>query len=538
MYRKNITQEMNRSVCPITAAAKEHFGIDYLFPFQRLVISNILRAAGVEGFAPAPFVNPVTGEKETMDTSPHQIVILPTGAGKSLCFMLPARMLTGPTLVIFPLLSLMADQARRVQEAGMKAAVLKGGQNPKERDRLWQAIKEKRIDMVLTNPETALQPATLREITRTDFSHLVIDEMHTVSEWGESFRPVYLEIGKLPEDADIPIVTAFTATASDLITEKVKQIVFPGLSPNIITANPDRPNIGYTVLPSICKDHDLFRLLASAPLYQTVESENSFTDKHTPSVQRPALIFCRSRVGTEMTARYLRRRLGEAEIYFYHAGLSKDEKKDVEEWFFSSDDGILLATCAYGMGVDKKNIRTVIHRDLPPSIESYLQESGRAGRDRKQAEAILLFADEDTAALQRIEGQQEKDRYTALLQFAETGDRCRREGLLKLLGARPEACFGCDVCRGAIASDAAGRKEILTFIRKRKRRYTPHQIVHILAGKKTYLVQSDELWKEKYFGCLSDWSHEEIETAIGTLFREGVIKTAHKRLWQNRCTVV
>lgn len=517
----------------ITAAAKEHFGIDYLFPFQRLVICNILRAAGVPGFALLPYINPVTGEKETPDTAPHQIVILPTGAGKSLCFMLPARMLPGPTLIIFPLLSLMADQARRVEEAGMQAAVLRGGQASGERRSLWDGINAGKTDMVLTNPETALQKDTLQQIAQAGFSHLVIDEMHTVSEWGESFRPVYLEIGKLTEQTDIPIVTAFTATASDLITEKVKKIVFPGLSPNIVTANPDRPNIGYTVIPSICKDYDLARLLAPE---KTGAAKSTGRPSGPPAVQppplpRPALVFCRSRIGAEMTARYLRRRLEEEDIYFYHAGLSREEKKEVEEWFFASEDGILAATCAYGMGVDKKNIRTVIHRDLSPSIESYLQESGRGGRDRKQAEAVLLYSNEDRETLRRIQDGRERKRYAALLRFAENSGRCRREGLLELLGAAPETCFGCDVCRKSVQGESAGEREIMTLIKKRKRRYTKNQAVQILAGRRTCDVQTGELWQEQYFGLLQDWHHEEIESAIEGLIRAGRIKEAGRRLW-------
>jgi hypothetical protein len=157
--------------------------------------------------------------------------------------------------------------------------------------------------------------------------------MHTVSEWGESFRPVYLEIGRLPIEANIPVVTAFTATASPLILEKVKNIVFPDVSPNIITANPDRPNISYRVLPCLSKNHELGELLS----------------RGKESAERPAIVFCGSRTGTEMTARMLRRKLGEDQIFFYHAGLTKEEKTRIEKWFFDSDDGILIATCAYGI---------------------------------------------------------------------------------------------------------------------------------------------------------------------------------------------
>jgi ATP-dependent DNA helicase RecQ len=507
---------------PLTEAAAEHFAISYLFPYQRLVISNILRAAGVEGFAPAAFINPVTGEMDAVDTAPHQIVILPTGAGKSLCFMLPARMLPGPTLVIFPLLSLIADQERRVRDAGMEPAVLRGGQTSGERNVLWGRIAEGKIRMVLTNPETALQEETLRQISSAPFSHLVIDETHTVSEWGESFRPVYLELGRLIETARIPVVTAFTATASDLIIEKVKKIVFPDLSPNVITANPDRPNISYRVVPSICKEYDLARMLDRR--------------SRSGSVKRPALVFCRSRVGAEMTARYLRRRLRDEEIYFYHAGLEREEKTRIEEWFFHSDNGILASTCAYGMGVDKKNIRTVIHRDLSPSVESYLQESGRGGRDRKPAAAVLIYSDEDRKAAARIDSPAEKARYESLFRFAEDRRTCRRESLLALLGSSPEACFGCDVCCGDVRVVPAGNAEILKFIRRYRRGYTKSETAQILSGSMTLEVGEKELWVNPYFGLLKGWKQEEIEAAVDELAAKGKIRATRPFIWGKTLT--
>ncbi|MDA3939837.1 MAG: DEAD/DEAH box helicase [Spirochaetia bacterium] len=323
---------------PLVSIAKQYFKIDYLFPYQRLVISNILEAAGAEGFTLKPGINPVSGEYEVYDTQKNQIVILPTGAGKSLCFMLPGVLLQGITLIVFPLLSLIADQARRLIEAGITPGILRGGQNKAERDRLWKGVEKGSVKFILTNPETILQANVISRLQNIAVSHIVIDEAHTVSEWGDSFRPVYLDLNKLTcafEDLDNqPVVTAFTATASEKILVRVREIVFPGKSPSLIAANPDRPNISYRLIHAISKNRQVIELL---------------TETGEEIYDYPVLIFSRSRSGAELTARMLREQLGRDNIFFYHAGLSREEKTRIEEWFYASDDGILIATIAYGI---------------------------------------------------------------------------------------------------------------------------------------------------------------------------------------------
>ncbi|MDC7227540.1 MAG: DEAD/DEAH box helicase [Spirochaetales bacterium] len=324
---------------PISDTAKDNFGISYLFPYQRLVISNILEAAaGLQSEAPS-----------------KQIVILPTGAGKSLCFMLPSLMLQGPTLVIFPLLSLISDQLRRCEDAGIGACRLVGGQSAAERRELFSGIAEGGIKIVLTNPETALSPGILPRLKECRFLHLVFDEVHTIPEWGDSFRPACLESRRIFVEAEIPIVTAFTATASDMVLGRVKEILFPDEHPHIVSANPDRPNISYTVLPSLCKNLSLELLLAgsgsgSGSGKSTHRLNN--LEEYSPAklVKRPVLIFCSSRRSAERTALEMRLRLNDNEIFFYHAGLSREEKTRIEKWFHCSTDGILSATIAFGMG--------------------------------------------------------------------------------------------------------------------------------------------------------------------------------------------
>ncbi|MDR2491441.1 MAG: DEAD/DEAH box helicase, partial [Spirochaetaceae bacterium] len=235
---------------PIAEAVHTLFGLPYLFPYQRLVVSNILeaaKAAGVglrhldTGSVEAPDKNaadaPVeaAADGEAADEAPadkeaaglgRQIVILPTGAGKSLCFQFPAMLLDGPTLVIYPILSLMADQERRLLEKDFAPVTLRGGQSEEERAVIWQKIKNRESRFIIANPEVLLTPKVLKILPELGIVHIVIDEAHCVSEWGESFRPSYLEIGKVVEAAAAPIVTAFTATASAPVLEKIGAYLF------------------------------------------------------------------------------------------------------------------------------------------------------------------------------------------------------------------------------------------------------------------------------------------------------------------------
>lgn len=301
----------------INNKAKEFFGIDYVFPFQRLVISNTLKAAGYYS------------NEDRDDTIPRQIVLLPTGAGKSLCFMLPGILLEGITLIIFPLLSLMADQERRILESGSTVTILKGGMTENEIKIAYGHIRNGDIKFILTNPETLRTKKVLELLSNATIGHVVIDETHTVSQWGESFRPTYLEVGQHIKTIGVELITAYTATASDYIVESVIKHIFLNKSVNIVRGNPDRRNIHYSVIPSISKNETLINLVEQ--------------------IETPAIIFHSSRVSCEVTNRFLTDRTNRDDIIYYHAGLTPDEKTAIEKWFFNSDSGILNATCAYGM---------------------------------------------------------------------------------------------------------------------------------------------------------------------------------------------
>jgi ATP-dependent DNA helicase RecQ len=454
-----------------------------------------------------------SGEDEDRESLGRQIVILPTGAGKSLCFQLPAMLLSGPTLVIYPLLSLMADQERRLRERGFAPLTLRGGQGREERDALWKKLRSGESRFIIANPEVLLTRAVAARLGEIGIVHVVIDEAHCVSEWGESFRPAYLEIGKILEavkgpGGTRPLVTAFTATASAAVLEKIERYIFASRAHRII-GNPDRSNIRYAAQGCLLRD------LAVRDLLRTN--------------LRPAIVFCSSRTGTEKLARHLRTNvrqngLGDREIRFYHAGLSREEKTEVESWFFHSGEGVLVSTCAYGMGVDKANIRTVIHRDCPPSVEAYLQESGRAGRDGEASRAILLWGPEDEQAMRRAKTGADRDRLAGLLAYARDAVVCRREALLRLLnyeGARESpgpVC--CDVCEGTARTRPREEPALLDFFRKNRLRYTPAEAAGILAASEHIA-----------------WSDSEAKQAIQLLLGDNSLRMLKNPLWKDRLTL-
>lgn len=447
-------------------AAQNAFGITYLYPWQRLVIENILDASKY------------TGSEETDDAAylGRQIVLLPTGAGKSLCFLVPALLLKGPTLVIYPLLALMADQQRRMDEAGLKSVVFRGNQSAEEREENFRQI-DTGAKIILANPEVLQNARLVTRLSRCGISHAAIDEAHCVSEWGDSFRPAYLTLGGILEKLKVPVVTAFTATASPQVLERISEILFNGEA-HIVRSESDRPNISYYVKHTCVKKQEVLTLAG--------------TEK------RPMIVFCSTRARAEDTARDLTVCYGKTAARFYHAGLKKEEKKEIEQWFFNKPDGILCATCAYGMGIDKHDIHTVIHLDPPATAEAYVQESGRAGRDGTDAKAILLWNPADS---RRFSSFRKGSREYAMMEFAETS-ACRRQVLLDALGAEQAVCSGCDLCdaRRGVSRPEKGRNSetiVLDFIRRHKKRYSKIELKNMLLpllNRRSCAVCGRNLW--------------------------------------------
>ncbi len=510
---------------PVSRTAEKVFGVKYLFPWQRLVIANILDA--VDAVDAVEEADALESAEEADDAlydedgaqRGRQIILLPTGAGKSLCFQIPSLLLKGPTLVIYPLLALMGDQIRSLRANGLDPVLLRGGQSAEEREAQFLRMEGRdgkaRASLIIANPEVLAGKGVLERIKAVKISHLAIDEAHCVSEWGDTFRPSYLELEGLIQTLDPPAVTAFTATASDAVLQRIAEVLFAGRA-HLVRGETDRMNIRYSVCHCRAKDAALIR--------------------ETAKRSRPMVIFCATRGGTERTAALLRNTFSDADIRFYHAGLQKNEKTEVESWFHGHERAILCTTCAWGMGVDKKNVRTVIHRDAPPSAESYTQEAGRGGRDGDLSEAVLLWSPSDKRRLEKLQGLQ-KERARVLSRIAESG-RCRREVLLEALGeiratdeapgGQKIACSLCDICEGTAVQEAVDEKIVLEYIAGNKRRFSREQIVSALheAGNR-------RTGEEGYRG----WNRAEFEGIMKELEGEGLLREIKEWPWKGKMTI-
>ena len=436
----------------VTQAAVKAFGIKYLYPWQRIVIANILDSA-IDKENKNEFI------EEDLLYNGKQIVLLPTGAGKSLCFLTPALLLKGPTLVLYPLLALMADQKRRMDQSGLNCVVFRGGQSIQEREENFNKIKNG-AKIILANPEVLQNPYLIKKLASCNISHIAIDEAHCICEWGNTFRPAYLTLGTIIKTLNVKTVTAFTATASPQVLESISKILFDGQA-NIVRSDSDRPNIHYYVHNAFAKKRAAFKLAIKSP--------------------KPLIIFCGTRKHAEDMSRELKAFYDEDKVRFYHAGMEKKEKTKTEKWFFPKEDAILCATCAFGMGVDKKDIRNVIHLDCPSTAEAYIQEAGRGGRDGKIANGILLWNQNDSLKTQKYSLT---SRQRVMKTFAESKS-CRRQILLTALEGKSyfekeelTFCDGCDICeRKSPAPFAEDASIVLDFIKKNTRRFKKDELL-------------------------------------------------------------
>ena len=418
----------------------------------------------------------------------HTLAVMPTGAGKSLCYQLPALARDGTALVVSPLIALMHDQIRSAEAVGIRAASLTSADS--DRERTIERFRSGELDLLYVAPERATLDGFRRLLDRVNLSLIAIDEAHCVSEWGHDFRPDYRKLKPLLEDhGEVPRL-ALTATAdrrtrADILT----QLGIP--DDGLIVAGFDRPNIRYHVRHREQTGKQLRELLADRP--------------------GPAIVYAPSREKAEKIAEQIARD-GRSALP-YHAGLDAGVRARNQAAFVNSEEMVIAATVAFGMGIDKPDVRLVAHAAIPKSIEAYYQETGRAGRDGEPAEAWLFWAAQDFArARQRIEQEVEPDRrpaererLNALAALVET-PLCRRAVLLRHFGEEPlERCGNCDNCLDPPATIDATEvaRKLLSAAFRTEMRFGVGHLADVLAGNETDKVHSFGHHRLSVFGIAS-----------------------------------
>ncbi|GAA4221407.1 DNA helicase RecQ [Sagittula sp. NFXS13] len=460
------------------------------------------------------------GQGEIVDAvtdGQNVLAIMPTGGGKSLCFQLPALLRHGVTVVISPLIALMRDQVRGLREAGVAAGALTSGNTPEETDAVWDMLHAGELKLLYLAPERLANAGTQRMLSQAGVSMIAVDEAHCVSQWGHDFRPDYLRIGELRRALDVPLA-AFTATADEETQVEMVTRLFDGVQPTTFLRGFDRPNIHLAFQP---KDGPRAQILGFAAARRG----------------QSGIVYCGTRNKTEGIARALRDD-GHAACH-YHGGMEAGDRRDVEERFATEDGLIVCATVAFGMGVDKPDIRWVAHADLPKSIEGYYQEIGRAGRDGAPAETMTLYGAEDVRLRrsQIDEGlapperrQADHGRLNALLGLAEALG-CRRQALLAYFGEEAAPCGNCDLCdRPPELFDGteAVRKALSAALRTGESFGAGH-LIDILLGKDTDKVQQRNHDQLPTFGVGKDLSRGQWQAVFRQMMGRDLMRPDAER---------
>lgn len=400
----------------------------------------------------------------------NAFVLMPTGGGKSLCYQIPALCRPGMGLVVSPLIALMVDQVAALRQAGVRAEALNSNLLPDERRALWADIRAGKVSILYAAPETLLKADVLDALESVSLSLIAIDEAHCLSQWGHDFRPPYRQLDLLTERFPNTPRMALTATADEPTRAEILEHMRIDAKDAFI-AGFDRPNIRYAIME---KDN---------PRAQVKRFLRDHQDQS-------GIIYCLSKRKTEETAEWLRSEGYDA--LSYHAGMSREDREANQTRFQHGEAIIMVATIAFGMGIDKPDVRFVMHIDLPSSIEAYYQETGRAGRDGLASDVLMLYGSDDIALRNRFieesdapdqRKHMERQKLDALLGLAETAG-CRRQALLSYFGDSCEPCGNCDTCAeppelfdGAIAA-----QKILSCIYRTGERFGQAYIISVLLG--------------------------------------------------------
>ena len=486
IQQRSASGVFDQHMSSIQDTLRQVFGLTEFRPFQQDIIEQVV--SGGDAF-----------------------VLMPTGGGKSLCYQLPALHRPGLGIVVSPLISLMKDQVDALVANGVSAAMYNSTLDADEARSVLARLHSGELDLLYVAPERMMRPGFINSLEHIPLALIAIDEAHCVSQWGHDFRPEYAALGELRQHfPEVPFI-ALTATADPQTREDIVQVLGLHQAQQFITSF-DRPNIRYSVLEKHQPRSQLLRFLGN-------QGDGS------------GIIYALSRKRVEEIAEFLCERGYSAAAY--HAGLSADTRKYVQERFIRDDLPIVVATVAFGMGIDKPNVRFVVHYDLPRHMEGYYQETGRAGRDGLPAEALLLFGLQDVATARyhleqsANENQRRIDAHklNSMVGFAESLT-CRRRVLLGYLGEQMETdCGNCDICLDPPerydATEAA--RKVLSCVYRVGQSFGIKHVVDVLRGADNERIRKFNHEHLTTYGIGQEYSHAEWISLVRQLIHRGYL---------------
>lgn len=467
---------------------KTTFGYDHFRGYQEAIIKNV-----IEG-------------KNTF-------VLMPTGGGKSLCYQIPALILDGLTIVVSPLVALMQDQVLALKQSGVKAETINSSVPSSDVLKIQNMVKNNALDLLYVSPERLLMDNFLDVISSVKIGLFAIDEAHCISQWGHDFRPGYAGLKVLAEKfSNVPRI-ALTATADEPTRKDIIKALHLEENSKTFISSFDRPNISYTISLQNNREKYLLEFIKNHP-------------------NQSGIIYCLSRKKTDKITQCLKEE--GINVFAYHAGMSSESRNQNQQRFLQDENAVMVATIAFGMGIDKPDVRFVIHMDIPKNIESYYQETGRAGRDGLPSKALMFYGLGDTA-IQRgfIENSEapesqkriERQKLNSLIGLCEASS-CRRKILLKYFGDHCEPCHNCDTCieKPVTFDGTVSAQKAISCVYRTKQIFGVTYLIDILIGAENMRIKQFSHEKLSVFGVGKESSKQEWQSIFRQLVATNLLR--------------